>query len=286
MGHASLPDLHLTCKGSTIAEKTKFQWCRNAEIDEKFLKKVYKRKIFEKITTELRDGFPALHDVTTEAVMHKWSMLKKSFSRELGKAKHPKSGSGYTSNWHLFQELLFLIDTASAGPSISNYEDQPMQDSGTATATNVSESMDEVLCDSDDLEYGGTDECDATPSPSSSSSSFSSETFPESSGKGAQDWSRRRAPIKQQGAHIADFKNSHESFDQVAQSYCKSLLWCYCSSHSGILFADGWLDSGSSQDLQKPTPGQASYTDFWIAFFVAILDSKVAVAHFLPSLFV
>ncbi|KAK3895226.1 hypothetical protein Pcinc_001085 [Petrolisthes cinctipes] len=120
-----------------------------------FLKKTFKRHLYQRIAIAIQEEFPALAGVTADAVMHKWGNLKKTFSRELQKAKQPKSGSGYTSKWHLFEVLLFLTDTASADQSVCNYSEHQSQDNRPAS---MAESQDVV--DGTSLVYSGSEDVD------------------------------------------------------------------------------------------------------------------------------
>ncbi|KAK4295747.1 hypothetical protein Pmani_031709 [Petrolisthes manimaculis] len=138
-----------------VIEKVRQNECLWDHRDPMFLKKTFKRHLYHRIAIAIQEEFPALAGVTADAVMHKWDNLKKSFSRELQKAKNPKSGSGYTSKWHLFELLMFLTDTASADKSVCNYNEHQSKDNSPAS---MAESQDVV--DGTSLVYSGSEDVD------------------------------------------------------------------------------------------------------------------------------
>ncbi|KAK4321518.1 hypothetical protein Pmani_007679 [Petrolisthes manimaculis] len=170
------PALQCLLKIPSTANKLNVQWSREAELlliekvrcteclwdhrDAMFLKKTFKRHQYERIASQIEEEFPTLQGLSADAVMHKWAMLKKTFIRELGKVKQPKNSSETTSKWHLFEVLLFLTNTTSAGPSICNFSEQ------TASKSNfqsIPESLEEnEVINGTSLVYSGTEECNGT----------------------------------------------------------------------------------------------------------------------------
>ncbi|KAK4307942.1 hypothetical protein Pmani_020334 [Petrolisthes manimaculis] len=136
-----------------VIEKVRGNECLWDHRDTMFLKKTFKRQLYQQIALSIQKQFPALKGLTADAVMHKWGNLKKSFVRELHKTKQPKSGSVYRSKWHLFEALLFLTNTISADGSVCNYSKQQTQDNSPA-------SMVECLVQNEVVD--GTDNVDET----------------------------------------------------------------------------------------------------------------------------